>query len=81
MKYSEWFGPKQKPGKNMVGVYQTKFTITNHTQKGYSWWNGARWGNQYGDIFSASESRHHIFVFVDAIQSKSWRGLVTKDGK
>lgn len=81
MKYTRWFGARRKPGKNMIGVYPTRFRGycgSKEFDEGYSWWGGSAWINQQSNPVAAEREREFV---RGATQRKEWRGLTTKDGK
>lgn len=74
MKYTRWFGPDEKPGEKMVGVYPVKIA---DGEDGFSLWSGKQWGMLSGSVAVANE--WPLFSF--ARQDLLWRGLTAKDRK
>lgn len=55
------------------GVYRTSFALScNKRVRGYSYWNGTRWGMQRGTPGGAFSGRNNTW---GASQDKAWRGL------
>ena len=69
-KMTDWYGKDQKPIKDRVGVYNTKFS----GHEGFSYWNGRRFGNQRHTAIEAARS-YKINATRGAVQEKEWRGL------
>jgi hypothetical protein len=73
-KLTPWFDVDTKPVR--IGAYQTKFprfkNSTDDWIKGYSYWNGKGWSNQWSRVVDVNA---HKKWTSGAIQEKMWRGL------
>jgi hypothetical protein len=69
-KLTPWFDTTQKPTR--IGAYATKFRRRGIIVKGFSCWNGQRWGDTYDTILAAVRYNY------PGEQNKQWRGLAKK---
>lgn len=69
MKKTDWYSGYQKPVR--IGVYEVKVGGKN---RGFKFWNGARWG-----IFAFSKENAVAFRrHPSGYQGSIWRGLAEK---
>lgn len=74
MKFTRWFGPDEKPGRE--GVYET----STGGVLVFTYWNRV-WFWQATTMGIAHSYYKTGFNCGLAKQNKKWRGLTTKDGK
>lgn len=69
LEQTKFYKAKHKPLADRIGVYRTKHRDLG---KGYSWWFGKYWSNQYETIASCIANSG----IRSGFQDKRWHGVV-----
>jgi hypothetical protein len=72
VKVTRWFSSDTKPAR--IGLYETRFDGDPVADRGFSHWDGSKWGDQYGRFEYAAQHSHRARGYQD----KLWRGLASK---